>query len=81
MAKSRSNTPAATARVAWWLGAGDEECPHCGHLYIYELEFRCPECDGPGCSHCAQVHAEGHKVCPGCVEPAAVTQRETRRRG
>lgn len=53
--------------VPWWLSAGDEECPHCGQDYIYELEFRCPACDGPCCAHCKTSHAEGHHVCPECV--------------
>jgi hypothetical protein len=57
----------STARVtSWWL-SGDEDCPHCGQLYAYEIEFRCPECDTPGCPHCRHVHLQGHIVCPGCV--------------
>ncbi|MGC3982082.1 MAG: hypothetical protein QM808_12545 [Steroidobacteraceae bacterium] len=63
-----SNIPLATS---WWLSDGDEECPHCGSLYVYELEFRCTECDGPGCPHCKLVHAEGHFVCPDCVPSQA----------
>lgn len=55
--------------VAWWLG-GDEECPHCGQFYAYEIEFRCPECDRPSCPHCRQQHAQGHNVCPECVNVA-----------
>lgn len=55
--------------VPWWLvaGNGDEECPHCGQLYILEHEFRCPDCDGPGCTHCKKTHAEGHQTCPECA--------------
>jgi hypothetical protein len=41
--------------VAWWLG-GEEECLHCGQLYAYEIEFRCPECDSPTCPHCRKNH-------------------------
>jgi hypothetical protein len=53
-------------RVSWWLEDGDEECPHCGGMYAYEIEFRCTECDGPGCRHCVAVHAEGHLICLSC---------------
>lgn len=58
---------AQSAATPWWLSNGDEECPHCGQLYIYELEFRCPACDGPCCAHCKTEHAAGHHVCPECV--------------
>jgi len=69
MAKTRSAAkPAkATGSSPWWLG-GDEECAHCGQVYVLEVEFRCPECDGPSCPHCRMTHAEGHFVCPECVE-------------
>jgi hypothetical protein len=60
----------ASAIVSWWLNDGDEECPHCGQLYIYEFEFRCPDCDSPVCPHCKQRHAAGHHVCPECAETA-----------
>jgi hypothetical protein len=67
-AKSKTQPPAAaTAVAAWWLSDGDQECPHCGQLYIYELEFRCPDCDSPACSHCRKKHAENRDVCPECV--------------
>lgn len=71
--KSKSRIP-----VPWWLQQGDEECPHCGQPYIYELEFRCSDCDGPCCAHCKQIHREGHEVCPQCVES---TRTEDRRHG
>jgi hypothetical protein len=54
--------------VAWWLSGGEEECPHCGRLYIYEMEFRCPDCDSACCPHCKRKHAEDRDVCPECVE-------------
>jgi len=57
----------ASVAASWWLEDGDEECPHCGRLYVYELEFRCTECDGPGCPHCKVKHVEGHLICPACV--------------
>jgi hypothetical protein len=65
MPKVRSK--AKTGLAPWWLSSGDEECPHCGQLYIYELEFRCSACDSPCCIHCKTVHVEGHHVCPECV--------------
>jgi hypothetical protein len=58
-----------SAVVAWWLGDGDEECPHCGELYIYELEFRCSECDAAGCKRCVATHVEGHHICVTCAQP------------
>jgi hypothetical protein len=53
--------------TAWWM-SGDEECLHCGQLYAYEIEFRCPVCDNPSCPHCRMQHAAGHNVCPACVD-------------
>ena len=50
----------------WWL-SGDEECPHCHQLYAYEIEVRCPECDGPSCPHCVD-YVESGVVCAGCRE-------------
>ena len=55
--------------IAWWLG-GEEQCLHCGQLYAYEIEFRCPQCDSPGCPHCRKQHSEGHNVCPTCADSA-----------
>jgi transcription elongation factor Elf1 len=48
----------------WWL-AGEEECPHCGQLYAYEVEVRCVACDGPICPHCSVRSASMH-YCPDC---------------
>ena len=62
----KAKAKAASLNVPWWLSDGDEECPHCGQLYIVEVEFRCPECDGSLCPHCKVVHVEGHHVCPDC---------------
>ena len=69
MPKAKVKTGVA-AMTAWWVSDGDEECPHCGQLYIYELEFRCPDCDSPTCLHCKKKHTEGHHVCPECFEGA-----------
>jgi hypothetical protein len=53
--------------MPWYLSEeGDEECPHCGRWYAYELEFRCPDCDSPSCRHCK---------CPTCV--VVITEVET----
>lgn len=56
----------STVVASWWLSDGDEECPHCGRLYVYELEVRCTDCDGPACPHCTVTHARGHLICVGC---------------
>jgi hypothetical protein len=53
--------------VAWWLHEGTEECPQCGQLYAYELEFRCPDCDTPSCPHCKQQHPAGRAACRECA--------------
>jgi hypothetical protein len=60
-----------TRVVAWWLSGGEEECPHCGRLYAYEVEFRCPECDTPSCPHCKKMHADERMLCPECIESCA----------
>jgi hypothetical protein len=75
--RRRSDATPATTRIAWWISDGDEECPHCGRLYVYELEFRCAECDGPGCAHCKHIHTEGHQICPGCVSGSAAAAQDT----
>jgi len=64
----------ASAIKAWWLSDGDEECPHCGRMYFYEVEFRCPACDGPGCPHC-KTQAEGYVVCLSCL-PIEATKED-----
>ena len=64
----KAKAKAQTTVAAWWLSDGDEECPHCGQLYIYELEFRCPDCDGPCCAHCKKLHADNRHLCPECYE-------------
>lgn len=48
----------AQKAVPWYLSGGDEECPHCGQWYAFELEVRCRDCDSPSCPHCK---------CPSCV--------------
>ena len=66
MARGKAQT---LRSVSWWLG-GDEECPHCHQLYAYEIEVRCPECDGPSCPHCV-TRLERGVVCVACdVSPA-----------
>jgi hypothetical protein len=63
-----------TRVVAWWLSGGEEECPHCGQLYAYELEFRCPECDAPSCPHCRKMHSDERMLCPECIAGCAETE-------
>jgi hypothetical protein len=69
----KAKTKATVAVVRWWVSGGEEECPHCGQLYAFEVEFRCPECDRPCCPHCKSTHADKHIVCQECVgtSPAA----------
>jgi hypothetical protein len=68
MPRARAKAPAASNAAPWWLQEGDEECSSCGHLYIYELEFRCPQCESITCIHCRRRHAEGHLVCVSCTD-------------
>jgi hypothetical protein len=56
-------------QTPWWLSEGEEECPHCGALYYYEVEVRCPECDGPSCPHCIVQHTD-LTTCIGCRSEA-----------
>jgi hypothetical protein len=51
----------------WWL-TGEEICAHCGSSYAYEVELRCPDCDGPTCPHCMLSYS-GRHVCPECAAP------------
>lgn len=67
---SRVKSKAISRTAPWWLATGDEECPHCGQLYAYEAEFRCPDCDGAICMHCVVLHEE-RNVCPDCVSVPA----------
>lgn len=60
---SQRNSPAKRS-MPWWQD-GEEECPHCHQLYAYQLEVRCPECDGPSCPHCVS-RLEIGIVCVGC---------------
>ena len=63
MAASKSHTKSSIP--PWWL-EGEEECPHCHLFYAYEVEVRCPECDGPSCPHCVSHHVELGIVCVVC---------------
>lgn len=50
----------------WWLDDdGSEECPHCGQIYVYEVEFRCGACDSPSCPCCAMF--DQLDVCRECA--------------
>jgi hypothetical protein len=62
----KHDTLARAAARSWWLYGGEEQCPHCGQFYAYELEFRCPDCDGPSCPHC-KVRVRGRSLCLACV--------------
>ncbi len=54
---------------------GDEECPGCGQLYIYEMEFHCPDCEITTCIHCRRRHSGGRLVCVSCID---LTRRSER---
>lgn len=65
----KAKAKAASVKVMrWWIGGGEELCAHCGGMYAYEVEFRCPDCDSPTCPHCKKRHAEDRDVCPQCVD-------------
>lgn len=67
MPRTRAKAPANDA-APWWLTDGDEECLSCGQLYIYEMEFRCPECEMTTCIHCRRRHSDGRLVCVSCLD-------------
>jgi len=52
----------------WWLEVGTEACSVCDHLYVYETEHRCNECDAPTCSHCIEPSTS---VCLPCSRKEA----------
>lgn len=72
--KAAARTSAAVHRkpapVPWWFGGNDEECPHCGAGYAYEVEVRCADCDEATCALCA-VRLQGRVVCPDCLPAKA----------
>ena len=76
MPKTSPKAKPVTTTPSWWLHEGDEHCAHCGFTYVYELEFRCSECDGPGCPHCKVTHAEGRLVCMSCGGSAEGSTRK-----
>ena len=39
----------------WWLEQGTEVCPICSHLYPYQTEYRCSDCDGAVCPNCIDL--------------------------
>ena len=51
----------------YWLEGDEAECPYCGHLYAYEVEVRCIDCDGPACPICAVFVHERRTFCRDCV--------------
>lgn len=63
----RPNLRPNTALAA--TGQHAERCPHCHGRYVYELEVRCVDCDGPMCPLCV-VHFRGVSElrCPRCPE-------------
>ena len=68
MPKARAKASAASRLAPWWLMDGEEECVSCGHLYIYEMECRCAECEIATCIHCRRRHSDGRMVCVSCAD-------------
>ena len=64
-ARKAASRTQPNANRTWWLGEGDQDCPHCDQTYSYEIEARCTVCDGPICLHCVMRADEG-VVCPDC---------------
>ena len=58
--------------LPWWAAGGTERCPACLHLYAYEVQVRCVDCDGPLCPLCAvEVRVEVvSRRCPECCQDA-----------
>jgi hypothetical protein len=61
--KTKQNAP-------WWLEAGTEICPACGHPYVIQTEYRCAACDGAICALCIVNSIENEIVCLGCARSA-----------
>lgn len=52
-------------------GQTAESCPHCHQSYVYELEVRCVDCDGPMCPLCVvELRGRVETWCPGCPPDA-----------
>ncbi len=52
--------------LCYWLFGGTETCGHCGQSFVYEMEIRCGECDGPVCPLCARADWGEEATCPDC---------------
>lgn len=62
------NMPKTRREPPWWLEVGTEVCPACNHLYLYETEYRCFDCDGPLCPMCVVETTAVDISCPTCCE-------------
>ncbi len=50
------------------LAPETERCDFCLQPYVYELEFRCFDCDRPICPICVvTIRARRESRCPECV--------------
>jgi hypothetical protein len=52
----------------WWLEPGTEICPTCHHVYLYETEYRCADCDVARCGNCIQVRRSLTVLCVDCFD-------------
>jgi hypothetical protein len=52
----------------WWLEDGTEICSVCHHLYLYETEYRCSDCDGGVCAECIELTFMTCVPCAGTYE-------------
>lgn len=59
--------PNESPEPAWWQHGGTERCPHCTHLYVYEMEYRCRLCDAPVCPACVTIRTRSLVLCPSCA--------------
>jgi len=64
--------PKSRRELPWWLEVGTEVCPACNHLYLYETEYRCFDCDGQLCPMCVEETIALHISCPTCRDESEI---------
>ena len=53
----------------WWLEDGTEICSVCHHLYLYETQYRCADCDAAVCVECIEV---AETICLPCANESVL---------